>query len=53
MEYVALDVHKNYTWARVEKTKAKIDCTSVNWRIVVGTIKNFDKQVECGNPGGG
>ena len=48
MEYVALDVHKHYTWARVENDQGHKVFESVNWRIVVERIKNFIKQVECG-----
>ena len=36
MEYIALDVHKKYTWARVENTPRRTTPTSVGWRMLMG-----------------
>lgn len=49
MEYVALDVHKHYTWARVENDQGHklFECKLAHSR---GTIKNFTKQWSPGTP---
>ena len=49
MEYIALDVHKNYTWARVENTKGDRLYES---RLAHshGTIKNFVNRWAGGSP---
>jgi hypothetical protein len=49
MEYIALDVHKNYTWARVENAKGDRLYES---RLAHshGTIKNFVNRWAGGSP---
>jgi len=49
MEYIALDVHKHYTWARVENDQGHkvLECKLAHRR---GTIKNFAKQWSPGTP---
>ncbi len=49
MEYIALDVHKHYTWARVENDQGHklYECKLAHSR---GTIKNFTKQWSPGTP---
>lgn len=49
MEYIALDVHKHYTWARVENDQGQklYECKLAHSR---GTIKNFTKQWSPGTP---
>ena len=49
MEYIALDVHKNYTWARVENTQGERLYES---RLAHshGTIKNFIHRWSAGSP---
>jgi len=49
MEYVALDVHKNYTWARVENSQGARLYES---RLAHGhgTIKNFVNRWSGGSP---
>jgi transposase len=49
MEYVALDVHKHYTWARVENDKGDklYECKLAHSR---GTIENFTKKWNPGTP---
>jgi len=49
MEYIALDVHKRYTWARVENTKGDRLYES---RLAHshGTIKNFVSRWAAGSP---
>jgi hypothetical protein len=52
MEYIALDVHKHYTWARVENDQGHklYESKLAHSR---GTIKNFTQPVEPRNPSGG
>lgn len=49
MEYIALDVHKHYSWARVENDQGHklYECKLAHSR---GTIKNFTKQWSPGTP---
>jgi transposase len=49
MEYIALDVHKHYTWARVENDKGDklYECKLAHAR---GTIENFTKKWHPGTP---
>lgn len=49
MEYIALDVHKKYTWARVESEKGDrlFECRLAHDR---GTIKNFVRRWSPGIP---
>jgi len=49
MEYIALDVHKKYTWARVESEKGDrlFECRLAHER---GTIKNFVRRWSPGIP---
>ena len=49
MEYIALDVHKHYTWARVENDQGHklYECKLAHSR---GTIKNFTRQWSPGTP---
>ncbi len=49
MEYIALDVHKKYTWARVESTQGDrlYESRLAHSR---GTIKNFVKRWTAGTP---
>ena len=49
MEYIALDVHKHYTWARVENDQGHklYESKLAHSR---GTIKNFTKQWNPGTP---
>jgi transposase len=49
MEYVALDVHKHYTWARVENDKGDklYECKLAHAR---GNIANFTKKWNPGTP---
>ena len=49
MEYIALDVHKKYTWARVEDPKGErlLECRLAHAH---GTIKNFVHRWSEGSP---
>ncbi|MEX0802826.1 MAG: IS110 family transposase, partial [Candidatus Binatia bacterium] len=49
MEYIALDVHKHYTWARVENEKGEklYECKLSHAR---GTIQNFTNKWNPGSP---
>ena len=49
MEYIALDVHKHYSWARVENEKGDkvYECKLAHSR---GTIENFTKKWNPGTP---
>lgn len=49
MEYIALDVHKHYTWARVENEKGNklYECRLAHAR---GTIENFTRRWSAGSP---
>ncbi len=49
MEYIALDVHKKYTWARVENGQGErlFECRLTHSR---GTIKNFVNRWSGGSP---
>jgi hypothetical protein len=42
MEYIALDVHKKYTWARVENDKetgaTRVDCRTLRGRSKISLI---------------
>jgi len=49
MEYIALDVHKKYTWARVENTQGERLYES-RLAHVHGTIKNFVHRWAAGSP---
>ncbi len=49
MEYIALDVHKKYTWARVENTKGDRLYES-RLGHTHGTIKNFVNRWSVGSP---
>jgi transposase len=49
MEYIALDVHKKYTWARVENTKGDRLYES-RLQHAHGTIKNFVNRWTAGSP---
>ena len=49
MEYIALDVHKKYTWARVENTKGDRLYES-RLGHTHGTIKNFVNRWTAGSP---
>ena len=55
MENIALDVHKKYTWARVENTQ-ETACTSVGWRMLMErsrTLLNDGVRISCGRGDGG
>jgi hypothetical protein len=49
MEYIALDVHKKYTWARVENTQGDRLYES-RLAHAHGTIKNFVHRWTEGSP---
>lgn len=49
MEYIALDVHKNYTWARVESPQGERLYES-RLAHVHGTVKNFVHRWSPGSP---
>ena len=49
MEYIALDVHKKYTWARVENAQGERLYES-RLAHVHGTIKNFVHRWTAGSP---
>jgi transposase len=49
MEYIALDVHKNYTWARVENSQGERLYES-RLAHAHGTIKNFVNRWSGGSP---
>jgi hypothetical protein len=49
MEYIALDVHKKYTWARVESTEGERLYES-RLAHAHGTIKNFVHRWSEGSP---
>lgn len=49
MEYIALDVHKNYTWARVENAKGDRLC-EMRLAHAHGTVKNFVSRWTGGSP---
>ena len=49
MEYIALDVHKKYTWARVENTQGDRLYES-RLQHAHGTIKNFVHRCSAGSP---
>ena len=49
MEYIALDVHKKYTWARVENMKGDRLYES-RLAHTHGTIKNFVNRWSQGSP---
>jgi hypothetical protein len=49
MEYITLDVHKKYTWARVENTKGDRLYES-RLGHTHGTIKNFVNRWTAGSP---
>src|SRR5438093_3514347 len=49
MEYIALDVHKKYTWARVENTQGERLYES-RLAHAHGTIKNFVHRWSEGSP---
>src|SRR4029450_6596725 len=52
MEYIALDVHKKYTWARVENRQGDRLYES-RFQHAHGTIKNFVNRWTVGSAGGG
>ena len=49
MEYIALDVHKKYTWARVENAKGDRLC-ELRLAHAHGTVKNFVSRWSGGSP---
>lgn len=49
MEYIALDVHKKYTWARVENTQGD-RLYEIRLQHAHGTIKNFVNRWTGGSP---
>lgn len=49
MEYIALDVHKKYTWARVESAEGDRLC-EMRLAHAHGTVKNFVKRWTGGSP---
>jgi len=49
MEYIALDVHKKYTWARVENREGERLC-EMRLAHAHGTVKGFVNRWSCGSP---
>ena len=49
MEYIAMDVHKKYTWTRVEKTKKADKLYECKLSPRHGTIENFVKRWPAGS----
>jgi transposase len=49
MEYIALDVHKRYTWARVESSQGDRLC-ELRLAHAHGTVKNFVSRWSSGSP---
>ena len=49
MEYIALDVHKKYTWARVENSQGDRLC-EMRLAHAHGTVKGFVSRWAGGSP---